>query len=200
MKNVMKLGLVVFMLFAMAVSTFANNADFSMRVMGAKGKTVSFSLTDAKQVHLSLRSQTNELLFEENISREGNMSRTYDLNALPEGSYTLIAETPAKITQYTIKVADNLASITEDPALEISKPMLVNKNGLVSLSIINKEQTPIEITIYDENNLELYSETVEGKKVGVVKMFDFNNVPEGKFTFVTKYSSKTFTNTVDTQK
>jgi hypothetical protein len=203
MKNLMKIGLVVAMLFAMAFSAFANDsktADFALRVMTAKGKTVSFSLIDAKEVHLSLRSQNDELLFEENISAAGSINRTYNLDALPNGEYTLTAETAFTISQYNVEVADNSAVISEDPSAEISKPVVVNKKGRVSVSIINKEQTPIEIAIYDENNEELYTEIIAGKKVSLVKMFDFNSVPGGKYTFVTKYSNKTFTDTVSTQK
>ena len=194
MKNFMKFGLVMAMLFAMAFSTFANTTDFSMRAMGTVGKTVSFSLFEAKDIKISLYTANDELLFSEKVDSNGNINRKYDLNAFPNGTYTLEAESAAKITSYDIIVLNNEAKISEAKA-EVKKPMLVNKNGRVSLSIINQHNTPIEIVLLDENGTELYSETT-GAKVSLVKMFNFNSISAGDFTFVTRYGKRQFTDTI----
>ncbi|RZJ68783.1 MAG: hypothetical protein EOO50_00980 [Flavobacterium sp.] len=194
MKNFMKFGLVMAMLFAMAFSTFANTTDFSLRVMGTNGKTVSFSLVEAKDITLSLYAANNELLFSEKVDSNGQINRKYDLNAFPNGTYTLEAESAAKVSTYEITVSNNEAKISEAKA-EVKKPMVVNKNGRVSLSIINQRNTPIEITLFDENGVELYTERTDAK-ISLVKMFDFNQVSTGEFTFVTRYANKQFTDTI----
>lgn len=193
----MKFGLVMAMLFAMAFSTFANTTDFSLRVMGAKGKTVSFSLVEAKNIQLSIYAANDELLFREKVDSDGHISRKYDLSSFPDGTYRLEAESPTKISVYEIVVKDNAARISEEVKAEVKKPMVVNKKGRVSLSIINRENTPIEIALYDANGTELYNETTNNK-VSLVKMFNFNKVPAGEFTFVTRYGNRTFTDTVTT--
>lgn len=193
----MKFGLVMAMLFAMAFSTFANTTDFSLRVMGTNGKTVSFSLVEAKNIQLSIYAVNDELLFREKVDSDGHISRKYDLGSFPDGTYRLEAESPAKVSVYEIVVKDNAARISEEVKNEVKKPMLVNKNGRVSLSIINQQNTPIEIALYDANGTELYSETTDSK-VSLIKMFNFNKVPAGEFTFVTRYGNKTFTDTVIT--
>lgn len=194
MKNFMKFGLVMAMLFAMAFSTFANTTDFSMRALGTSGKTVSFALLSAKDITISLYTANDELLFSEKVDSDGQVNRKYDLNAFPNGTYTLEAESADRISSYEITVANNEAKISDVKAA-VKKPMLVSKNGRVSLSIINQHNTPIEITLYDQDGTELYTEKT-GAKVSLIKMFDFTKVATGEFTFVTRYANKQFTDTI----
>ncbi len=194
MKNLMKLSWIV----AVALTTFvmhANTPNFSLRVEGTSGKTVRFTTSEAKQVNLSIHSESGETLFEETAYGDSQILRTYDLSAFPDGLYRLYAETSTKFLSYEISISNGLATITENPIAEVVKPMFVNKDKKVSLSIINKKLTQIEIVLYDENNEELYREIVS-ETVSCVKMFDFKNVRAGNFTFVTKYSNRIFSETV----
>lgn len=196
MKNFMKFGLVMAMLFGMAFSAFANTADFSLRVMNTNGKTVSLSLVEAKDIKLSIFADNQDLLFQEIIDSDGHISRKYDLNAFPSGTYTLEAESAHKITRYEITVDANSAKISAEAKAEVKKPMVVKKGtDRVSLSIINTEKTPVEIAIFDESGSELYRQTFPAE-LSLIKMFSFDNVNYGNYTFVTTYSNKTFTDSV----
>lgn len=196
MKKLMKFGLVMAALLAMAVTTFANNTDFSVRVNGNIGKTVRFSVLNTPAIHLTIVSDNQEILFEEDaLAGSGIISRQYDLKSLPVGHYLLTAETPSKISTYTIEVSAETAIISKNPIAEVTKPVVVAKNGRVSLSIVNASVTPISITLVDEANNELYSETTSDR-VSLVKMFDFRNVAKSEYTFITKYGNQTFTSRV----
>lgn len=198
MKNYMKFGLVMAMLFGMAFSAFANTADFSMRVLNAAGKTVHLSLVEAKDIKLSIYDGNEDILFQETIASDGHISRKYDLNAFPSGTYTLEAESATSVKRYEITVDATSAKIGEEAKAEVKKPMLVKKGtDRVSLSIINAEKTPVEIAILDESGTEVYRNTFPAE-LSVVKMFNFNNVNYGSYTFVTRYSNKTFTDSVKT--
>ncbi|RZJ73323.1 hypothetical protein [Flavobacterium sp.] len=196
MKNVMKFGLVMAMLFGMAFSAFANTKDFSLRITKAAGKTVSFSLAEAKNVTLSIYGQNEGILFQETFMSDGHLSRTYDLNAFPVGNYTLETESATEVTRYEIAVDANSARIVDEVKAVVKKPMVVKKaNERVTLSIINVEKTPVKIAIIDESGIEIYNETFPAE-LSLTKAFNFGNVVYGNYTFVTQYSNKTFTDSI----
>ncbi|AWG25498.1 hypothetical protein [Flavobacterium kingsejongi] len=194
MKNVMKFGLVL----AMSVLSFgahANEADILLKVKSETGKMVSFSINEVKSVHLSLYSTKNDLLFEETIFGKNNTNRKYDLTAFPNGTYFLEAETGSKVARYEIQVRNKTATISEKAVAEIAKPTLLNKDGMVTVTIPNTERTPVEIKVYDQNNVELYNETMTGKQE-LTKKFDVKNSALGKLTFVMKYKNEMFVETI----
>ena len=194
MKNFLKSGLVV-VAFLTAFGASANEKDFSLKVKSEKGKTVSFSINEAKNANLSIYSKDNETLFGEKIATDGLLSRTYDLKAFPVGDYILEVETSAKLAQYSIHISENAASISEVAIAEVFKPVLTNNNGIVSLNIANTDRTPVEIKLVDENNIELYSEVFNGRR-SISKKFDTNKTLAGNLTFVVKYKNQIFAETV----
>ena len=195
MKKIMKFGLIMAALLAMAVTTFANTTDFSVRVNDNIGKMIRFSVVNAPTVHLSLVSDQDEILFEEEAYGTASISRQYDLKSFPSGTYYLKAETDAKISVYEVNVTASSATVAKTPMTETVKPVVVVRQGKVSISIINGNVTPISITLLDSSNVELYSETTP-EKLSHIKMFDFNNVERGEYTFVSKYGNQTFLNRV----
>ncbi|MFQ3174775.1 MAG: hypothetical protein ACI8W0_001900, partial [Flavobacterium sp.] len=136
MKKILKFSLVVAALLAvMNVSALGN--DFSLNVKKGQGKKVTFVLNEVSKVELSIFDLDNKLIHSENVNSKGSVNRTYDLNALPEGTYFLIAESDTKIAKYEISVVGQTAILSSNAVKETYKPMLVNKNGLVSLSLFN---------------------------------------------------------------
>ncbi|MBD3581810.1 hypothetical protein [Flavobacterium selenitireducens] len=106
------------------------------------------------------------------------------------------AESAKKIARYEITVDENTAKIGEAVKAEVKKPVLVKKtNERVAMSIINIEQTPVKIAIYDESGAEVFQTTLPAN-VSVIKMFHFANVGYGNYTFVSRYSNKTFTDSI----
>jgi hypothetical protein len=55
---------------------------------------------------------------------KGSVNRTYDLNALPEGTYFLVAE--SSLAKYEISIDKRSSGYQK---LKAYKPMLVNNNG-----------------------------------------------------------------------
>lgn len=194
MKNFLKIGLMVAVFFT-AFGTHASEEDFSLSVKSGKGKTVSFSVNEVKNVSLSIYGKDKEAIFGEKIKSKKNVNRIYDLNAFPDGTYVLEVETNSKVAQYEIKIAGNTASISERAISEVFKPVIVKKDGVVSLNISNTDKSPVEIQLYDENNTELYAETVSGKS-SISKKFDTNKTIAEKLTFVVKYKDQMFVETI----
>ncbi|WP_051199894.1 T9SS type A sorting domain-containing protein [Flavobacterium subsaxonicum] len=197
MKNVMKFGLALAMIFSVATVQAGN--DFSVNAKEGMGKVISFTINDTKSVHVSIYNTDGVVIFDETPKgKDGKISRTYDLTAFPDGTYFLETETGAKVARHTITLSGKSAKVEEKTVAEIYKPVLVNKNGLVTVSILNAEKSPIQIKMYDDNNNEVYSETVTGE-LSLAKKFDINKTSAKNFTFVMTYNNKTFVETVATR-
>jgi hypothetical protein len=190
MKKILKFSLVVAALLAVLnVSALGN--DFSLDVKKGQGKKVTFVLNEVNKVELSIVDSDNKLIHSENINSKGSVNRTYDLNALPEGSYFLVAESDTKISKYEISVIGQTAILASNAFKETYKPMLVNKNGLVSLSIFNVYQDPVSIKIYNAADEVVYiSSLIEEQHIS--KYFDIKNLANEEYTFVMSYSDKVF--------
>ena len=193
MKNVMKFGLAA-VLFLTAFAMNANDANFSVSVKS--GKVVSFAINEAKNVHVAIYSTDGTEIFNETLkSKDGKITRAYNLNELPEGAYYLETETAAKVTRHEITIAGATATVAEKTVYEVYKPVIAKKDGIVSVSILNNEKTPVEIKLYDDSNNEVYSETVTGEQT-LSKRFDITSSNAKNFTLVTKINNKTFVETI----
>lgn len=194
MKNVAKLGLAL-VVFLTAFGARANDADFTVSVRSGLGKMINFSINNTK-AHVAITKRDGEVLFEENIkAKDGKISRTYDLAAFPAGSYFLEAENGAKVSRYEITIDAKTAVVSQKAVASVLKPVLTSKDGFVTVSIKEVAHTPVEIKLYDENNVELYNETITGEG-DLAKRFDTSKSKAGKFTFVMKYNNKMFVETV----
>ncbi|MXN92863.1 hypothetical protein GR160_16670 [Flavobacterium sp. Sd200] len=193
MKNAMKFGLAL-VAFLTAFTMHANDTNFSVSVKS--GKVINFVINETKNVHVSIYSTENVAIFDEVLkSKDGKITRTYDLAALPSGTYYLETETPAKVSRHEIVINGATATVTGKTLADIYKPVLIKKDGLVSVSILNNEKTPVEIKVYDENSNELYSEIIKGEQT-LSKTFDIRNTTAQNFTLVTSYNNKTFVETI----
>jgi hypothetical protein len=194
MKKILKFSLVVAALLAvMNVSALGN--DFSLNVKKGQGKKVTFVLNEVSKVELSIFDLDNKLIHSENVNSKGSVNRTYDLNALPEGTYFLIAESDTKIAKYEISVVGQTAILSSNAVKETYKPMLVNKNGLVSLSLFNVYQSTVSIKIYNAAAEEVYTSPIlKGQYIS--KFFDIKKLPNEEYTFVMRYADKVFVETV----
>lgn len=195
MKKILKFSLVLAAVVLTATQTHAGNADFSLDLIKEDGKTVSFSLKEIKKIDLSIYDTNNSLIYQEKVTSEDNINRTYDLTALPDGIYFLKAESDLKISKYKIEVVGNKAKLSADAISEVYKPVLVNKNGIVTVNILNLENTPVTVAIYNSEENEVYNETLTAD-LYVGKIFDLTSAQNGKYTFDITYNGKTFIQTV----
>lgn len=195
MKKILKFSLVLAAVVLTATQTHAGNADFSLDLIKEDGKTVSFSLKEIKKIDLSIYDTNNSLIYQEKVTSEDNINRTYDLTALPDGIYFLKAESDLKISKYKIEVVGNKAKLSADAISEAYKPVLVNKNGIVTVNILNLENTPVTVAIYNSEENEVYNETLTAH-LYVGKIFDLTSAQNGKYTFDITYNGKTFIQTV----
>jgi hypothetical protein len=195
MKKILKFSLVLATVVLTAVQAHAGNADFSLDLIKEEGKTVSFSLKEIKKIDLSIYDINEALIYQEKVVSEDHINRTYDLTALPDGIYFLKAESDLKVSKYKIEVVGNKAKLSADAISEIYKPVLVNKNGIVTVNILNLKKAPVTLAIYNSDQTEVYNDVL-GATLYVGKMFDLSSTQGGKYTFEVTYNGKTFIETV----
>ena len=195
MKKILKFSLVLAAVVLTAAQAHAANADFSLDLIKEEGKTVSFNLKETKKIDLSIYDMNDGLIYQEKVTSEDNINRTYDLTALPDGIYFLKAESDLKISKYKIEVVGNKAKLSADAISELYKPVLVNKNGIITVNILNLENTPVTVAIYNSEENEVYNETLTAD-LYVGKIFDLTSAQNGKYTFDITYNGKTFSETV----
>jgi hypothetical protein len=198
MKKILKFSLVLAAVVLTAVQAHAGNADFSLDLIKEEGKTVSFSLKEITKIDLSIYDINDGLIYQEKVTSEDNINRTYDLTALPDGIYFLKAESDLKISKYKIEVVGNKAKLSADAISEMYKPVLVNKNGIVTVNILNLKKAPVTVVIYNADQTEVYNETLAAE-LYVGKIFDLSSAQRGKYTFEITYNGKTFIDTVATK-
>lgn len=124
MKKILKLSLVLTVVL-ITVYAHAVGVDFSKVEKNGQKKMVTLALNDMNKIELSIYDENNKLIHEESVTSKGKFIKKYDLNALPEGVYVLVAESNAKITKYEILVVKESATIMSDPLSEVNKSVAV---------------------------------------------------------------------------
>lgn len=193
MKNLFKFSLVL-VVALLTMNVQASDIDFSLGVKKEKGKVITFVFSETNKLDLSIYDAEGKMIHTENVDSQTFINRTYDLNALPEGIYYLVAESEFKISKYKISVVGTTARLFETPISEEFKPVFIEKDGLLKLSFLNLEKSPTFVKIYDKEDDLVYD---SGKLMdqNIAKIFDIYNIQNEVYTFVIKNNDKTFTKT-----
>ena len=159
------------------MNSYAGTLDFTLDVKKEQGKKVTFALEKWIKLDLSIYDVDGKLIHSEKFDSQKNINRTYDLKALPEGTYFLEAESDTKISRYEISVVGATAKLSDNPVSEVYKPVFVNKKGLIRVSFLNLDKSPVNIKIYDKANNEVYdSDVTDGSRCK--KIFNINQIDD----------------------
>ncbi|MES2573603.1 MAG: hypothetical protein V4572_01550 [Bacteroidota bacterium] len=194
MKKILKFSLVL-LVALISMGMHAGTLDFTLNVKKEQGKKVTFALNSMDKVDLSIYDAEEKLIFTEKTESPEGVYRTYDLKALSDGTYFLEAESDSKIAKYKITVVGNTAILSSHAVSEIYKPTFLNKKGLIWVSVLNSEDSPVNIKVYDKANNEVYDSDVVSDR-NVKKVFDVTKIKDEEYTFVMTYKNKTFTKTL----
>lgn len=194
MKKISKFGLMLGVTL-LTMNLYAGTAEFTLDVKKEQGKKmVTFALNKMSKVDLSIYDAEGKLINFEKVDSQKNINRTYDLRALPEGTYFLEAESDMKISRFEISVVGEIATLSANPISEIYKPTFVNKKGLIQLTFLNLDKSPVNIKVYDKANNEVYDSDVILDQ-DVKKVFDINKINDEEYTFVMTYKDRSYSKT-----
>ncbi|MGF1926337.1 MAG: hypothetical protein ACQUHE_19350, partial [Bacteroidia bacterium] len=134
MKNFLKISLLYAILFA-SFGVSAKDDNFSLSVNSGNEKSIVFFVNEAHDINLSILTEEEEVVYEQKIHSLGASKKVYNLEAFPNGNYTLRLETPLKLTTYQITIANGKALIANPVVKELFKPTLVKENGMITLNL-----------------------------------------------------------------
>lgn len=195
MKNFLKISLIAAIFFTVS-GAYANDDVFSLKVKSEKEKNIRFFINEAKDINFSLYGEDDEKLFEENIHTVGASTKTYNLEAFPDGNYTLKVETGSKLAEYDIVIANGLTLVSAPTVTEVFKPVITKNNQVITLNVESKDKNPIKVQVFNEFNEELYSE-VFTDKAKLTKKFYAGQTDSKILTFIVKSNKQTFIKNVD---
>jgi len=197
MKKFFKIGLIAALSFTVSIAQ-ANDNEFSLKVKNEKQKSISFLMRNNKEFSFSVFSENNDLLFDQKFKGTAGLTKTYDLNALPEGNYTLKVESGTTVAEYAVKIAYDKAQILTSKITEVIKPKITKVKDLITLDYQVKDNMPIEVAVFNERNDELYSQIFKDKSK-LIKKFNIGKADGDSLTFVVKHNNESFTNTIQTR-
>lgn len=194
MEKILKFSLVLLVAFT-SMGMHAGSLDFTLNVKKEDGKKVTFALNTMDNVTLSIYDADERLIYSEKVASSKNSTKTYDLRAFSDGKYFLEAESDKKIARYEIAVIGKTAVLSVNAVSEVYKPTFTDKKGLVWVTVLNMDKSPVNIKIYDKANNEVYDSDVV-TDLNVKKVFDITKIKDEEYTFVMTYKDKTFSKTL----
>lgn len=194
MKNLLKISLLGVFLFSFN-TVFAIEGEFILKSHEITPKSVRFSMLKAEDVHLSLFSARDGAIYEEDIHTDGAKSKVYDLNALPDGDYSLEVSSYTKLVTYKIAIQNNRMVVSEPLATTASKPLLTKLADRIVLNLNNVEQAPIEVGVFGDHNECVYKQ-VFLDRAKLSKVFNISKTDFQSLTFIVKMGERKFTETV----
>lgn len=193
MKNFLKISLLTAILFT-SYGAFAKDDSFSLKVIAGNEKSIVFFINDAQDINLSILTSEDEVVYEQKIRSLGASKKTYNLDAFPNGSYTLKLETPIKLTTYYITIEEGKALISTPIVKEFFKPVLVKEKEIITLNLGNQVKGAVEVVILNEYNEQLYSQAFA--KVNSAQKFNVSKIDSKELTFVVKYKGEEYIETL----
>lgn len=127
MKNILKLSLLLIVAMT-SMSMYAIDDNFLLNVKKGKGNEISFTLNQIKQANVSIYDDQNNLIYTEKAKGEKGISKTYNLDEFPVGTYYLVVENNLKKVKHEIIISEQKTFLTTKAISEVYKPTMKNRN------------------------------------------------------------------------
>ncbi len=194
MKNLLKTSLLVVLSMISSVS-FANGDDLALKVKASNEKMITFFMNEGQDVNLTISGQDEEVIFEQKLHASHASAKTYNLSSFPDGNYTLRLETAEQLAEYQVIIKNGKTTLSEPLITATFKPVLTKTDELISLAIENRPDGPIEVSILNEYNDQVYSETF-ASKAKVPTKFNVGKIDTRELTFIVRSKNQEFIKTV----
>lgn len=194
MKNLLKISLLAVFLLNSAV-VFANDSNFSLKVKSEEGKTIVFSIEEAQDVNMSIHDLYDEVIYEQKIHAVKPLTKVYNLEALPDGDYSIKLENDKKVIEYQVTIENGKTSVSDAVITNSFKPVLTQENHVITLNMENTPNGPIEVKIINENNEELYAKVFTTRDK-LIEKFNTEKAENKELTFIVTAKGKEFIETL----
>jgi hypothetical protein len=149
----------IFMLFV--GYTFA----FSPEIKIAGSKKLELKLQNVTEnTELIIRDLNGFAFFSETIEKSNNtFNKIFNLGNLPDGEYEIEIHGNVKVFSFPISISNDKIALIDEKSV-FFKPNILKKNSKIYISKYNPNNEPLGITIYDNDGIVVYEETLSGKE------------------------------------
>lgn len=184
MRTIKKITLVVLMFV-----TTLSYAEKRNNVILSKIAVVEF--TNAKKgQQLIVKDEFGIILHSETITKNGNLSKTFDLKQLKDGNYTIELEKDFEILIKPFEIKNNRIAFLKDNDQTLFKPVMRTENNKLLVSLMSLESESVNIKIFYEDDL-IYSEAFEGKKT-INRIYKLQDRELGNYYAIVKSDNRTY--------
>jgi hypothetical protein len=140
---------------------------------------------------LSIFDENGYKLFNEKVNKRFDFNQVFDLSKLPEGQYAFEIESGNLIKRYSFEIVKNGVEISPE-CKSIYKPVIMQKNENLDISILNIEGGDVNVALYAPNGKRLVNDKVSGIQ-SVGKRYDLSKLTAGTYRIVISRDNRTFT-------
>ena len=189
MKTIKRKVLVVVFMLGTLFNYANDKKDFNNAIDTKKVKVV---FKNVKKGHtLTIKNQYGDVLHTENISKEGNLTKFFNLSSLKNGNYSIELNKDFRIIIRPFLVKDNLLFFQKDLESVIFKPVIRNQENLVLISKNAFDNKPVKIILY-YNDYTIYKETVTNETF-IKRVYKLDNKEKGNYRVVVLNNGRSYT-------
>lgn len=132
---------------------------------------------------------TRETLYDDRLGVAGTSKVVYDLQALPEGKYSLIIEHGKMTYEKEILIADEKTYLVKETSY-VAPKFETSEEGNLNVTYFNRTGEPVEVSFFEGSN-QLFSDVI-GIPGSFKKSYNLKNLDNGNYNVILKTGSKSF--------
>jgi hypothetical protein len=187
--NLIKNGLLAIL--GMLVMGFTSATEPVVRISGDK-KIVIKLASVSENAELTIKDLSGFTFYSEFIEKSDvPFTKRFDLSTLPDGNYEVVIDMPLKAISFQFPIVSDRIPMDWVAGVETYKPVFLAKDNKVYVSKYNPEFAPLDITILDNENHVLLTETLKGES-DLLRVYDFSKT-KGEFTIAMESNNEIYT-------
>lgn len=187
MKSIKKMLLVVLM-FATTLS-YAEKKVKRNTIALSKVAVVEF-VNAKKGQKLLVKDEYGIILHSEIVTKNGNLSKSFNLKQLKNGTYTIELDKDFEVIIKPLEIKDNAIVFLKNKEKKVFKPLMRIDNDKLLISQMTLGSNHIEVEIYYDDTL-IYSENVKGEKT-MNRIYKFSDTESGEYQAIVKADDRTY--------
>lgn len=193
MKNWMKKLMTICLLAAGATSAWSSGAsfDYLIKTTGHKSFALIIDQAEIKDLQIRLEDAKGFVLTEESVRSKESFTKRFNLEHLPNGTYTLFLETPTLLQVQPILIEKNVLFIRDNLAKRIFKPAVNFDGNHIDLTLLQLRRANTQLQLVADNGDILYIEDIH-QFGSIQKRFSVKALPDGFYRLIVRTSGQVF--------
>ena len=184
-----KQNVLVVALMLVTLCNYANNEKDFNNIVNAKNVKVVFEDVKKGQ-QLTVNDENGVELHSELLTKEGELTKVFDLSSLNDGLYTIELNKEFLVVIKYLEVKDNKVIFIDNSEQVIFKPLIKNEGDLVLISKLDFNENPLKVTLFFEGDMIL-SETIKSELI-INRVYKLNKELKGNYTVVVNSNGKSY--------